>query len=168
MAHECSAEPRVENARIAGTIKAISISQRKGVPKTNVSQAELRRDHGLVGDAHAGPWHRQVSLLAVESIDRLRNNGTEIGPGSFAENITTQGLDLTGLRVGSRLRIGGRLELEVTQIGKRCHGRCAIFEQLGDCVMPREGVFAQVLNSGCIHVGDTVEVADEWRTGTDE
>src|SRR3989339_720409 len=124
-------------ATTIGAIKAISISESKGVPKTNVTQAQLQRNYGLVGDAHAGPWHRQVSLLAVESIDKLRKNGAEVEPGNLAENITTQGLDLTVLRVGSKLRIGGRLELEVTQLGKRCHGRCAIFERLGDCVMPR-------------------------------
>jgi len=131
------------------------------VPKTNVPEAELKADFGLVGDAHAGSGHRQVSLLATESIDRLRHGGAEVEPGDFAENITTQGLDLNLLHVGSKLKIGDGIVLQVTQIGKRCHGRCAIFERLGDCVMPREGIFAQVLHSGRIQVGDIIEVEND-------
>lgn len=148
-------------ATTKGRIEAISISTCKGTPKTNVPLAEVRADHGLVGDAHAGSGHRQVSLLAAESIDTLRGRGAQVAPGDFAENLTTRGLDLAALRVGSRLRIGGRIELEVTQVGKRCHGRCAIFARLGDCVMPKEGVFARVLGSGGIQTGDIIEVVDD-------
>jgi MOSC domain-containing protein YiiM len=147
-------------ATIKGRIRAISISERKGIPKTNVRQAELRADFGLVGDAHAGAGPRQVSLLAGEQIDRLREKAADIAPGDFAENITTQGLDLRLLRVGSRLRIGAAVELEITQLGKRCHGRCAIFERLGDCIMPREGAFARVVQAGRIQVGDAITIDD--------
>jgi MOSC domain-containing protein YiiM len=125
-----------------------------------VAEAELKADFGLVGDAHAGNWHRQVSLLAGESIDRLRETGGSLAPGDFAENITTEGMDLRVLKVGDKLRIG-TVEIEVTQLGKRCHSRCAIFERLGDCAMPREGVFARVTQSGRIRVGDVIEVLDD-------
>jgi MOSC domain-containing protein YiiM len=148
-----------EVAIITGRVRAISISVRKGVPKTNVPQAELRTDFGIVGDAHAG-GPRQVSLLAGEQIDELRAEAANIAPGDFAENITTQDLDLRLLRVGSRLRIGAAVELEITQLGKRCHGRCAIFERLGDCIMPREGAFARVVRAGRIQVGDAITIDD--------
>lgn len=144
-----------------GTIKAISISESKGVPKTNVARARLQCDHGIVGDAHAGSWHRQISLLAVESIDKMLARGARVGPGDFAENITTQGIDLIGLEIGSRLRLGASAELEITQFGKQCHSRCAIFHQVGDCVMPREGVFAKVVKPGWIVPGDRIEVYDD-------
>ena len=123
--------------------------------KTNTPQADLRENHGIVGDAHAGPWHRQVSLLAMESIEKMRAKGVDVGPGDFAENITTRGINVPHLRVGDRVTLGD-CELEVTQIGKECHSRCEIFTQAGDCVMPREGVFARVLKGGLIRVGDTV------------
>ncbi len=147
-------------ATITGRVRAISISAQKGVPKTNVPQAELRGDFGIVGDAHAGSGHRQVSLLAGEQIDQVRAKAAHVAPGDFAENITTQGLDLRLLRVGSRLRIGAAVELEITQMGKRCHGRCAIFERLGDCIMPREGAFARVVRPGLIQVGDAITIDD--------
>jgi MOSC domain-containing protein YiiM len=150
-----------EVATIKGRIRALSISGQKGVPKTNVLQAELRVDFGIVGDAHAGSGPRQVSLLAGEEIDALRANGVNVAPGDFAENITTQGLDLRLLKVGVRLRTGRGVELEITQLGKRCHGRCAIFERLGDCIMPREGAFARVLQPGLVQVGDVIEVVDD-------
>jgi MOSC domain-containing protein YiiM len=148
-----------EVAIITGRVRAISISVQKGVPKTNVPQAELQADFGIVGDAHAG-GPRQVSLLAGEQIDELREETADIAPGDFAENITTQGLDLRLLRVGNRLRIGATVELEITQLGKRCHGRCAIFERLGDCIMPREGAFARVVQPGLIQVGDAITIDD--------
>ena len=140
----------------AGSVVAISISAQKGVPKTNVPAALLVAEHGLQGDAHAGDWHRQVSLLALESIEKMRAQGLDVGPGAFAENITTRSLDLPHLHVGDRLRIG-EAELEITQLGKECHSRCAIFEATGDCVMPREGVFARVLVGGPIQVGDPIQ-----------
>jgi len=148
-------------ATTSGRIKAISISAQKGTPKTNVPQANLKEDFGVVGDAHAGSGHRQVSLLAFESIEKVRRRAVEISPGDFAENLTVEGLDLSALRVGSKLRIGDGAELEVTQRGKQCHGRCAIFERLGDCVMPREGIFARVRCSGRIKVEDVIEVIDD-------
>ena len=143
-------------ATTEGRIRAISVSSQKGEPKHNVPEAELRADFGIVGDAHAGSGLRQVSLLALESIEELRGKGADISPGDFAENITAEGLDLSALAVGHRLRIGDAVELEVTQLGKRCHGRCRIYEKLGDCIMPRQGVFARVTAGGRIKVGDAI------------
>ncbi len=143
-------------ATIAGRIRAISISSEKGMPKRNVPEAELKADSGIIGDAHAGSGLRQVSLLDMESIAELRRGGADISPGDFAENLTVEGVDLTALKVGHRLKVGEIVELEVTQLGKRCHGRCRVFEKLGDCIMPRQGVFAQVVTGGRIQVGDAV------------
>ena len=154
-------------ATTSGRIKAISISAQKGMPKTNVQEADLQEGHGVVGDAHAGSGHRQVSLLAFESVVQVRRQGADVSPGDFAENLTVEGLDLLGLRVGSTLRIGDSAELEVTQRGKQCHGRCAIFARLGDCVMPRDGLFARVTRSGHIVVGDVIEVIDDQSGHTD-
>ena len=140
-----------------GVVVAVCISRNKGERKTPVDSVELREEYGLVGDAHAGDWHRQVSLLAAESIEKMRLLGLDVASGDFAENITTQGLDLCHLPVGTRLAIGPTL-LEVTQIGKECHTRCAIFYQAGDCVMPKEGIFARVLRGGNIKAGDPVRV----------
>ncbi len=137
-------------------IHAISVSTTKGVRKDNVPSAVLRAGHGIEADAHAGPWHRQVSLLARESIDKMREKGLSVGPGDFAENITTEGIDLASLPTGSRLGLGTEVLVEVTQIGKECHDRCQIFYQAGDCVMPREGIFVKVLKGGRIAVGDPV------------
>jgi MOSC domain-containing protein YiiM len=136
---------------------AVCTSARKGIRKQEVGQAQLRQGWGIEGDAHAGPWHRQVSLLAWESIQKMRDLGLNVGPGSFAENITTRGIVLVALPVGTRLRIGDT-EVEVTQIGKVCHERCAIYYQAGDCVMPREGIFVQVLKGGAVKTGDPIEV----------
>jgi molybdopterin adenylyltransferase len=143
-------------ATTEGRIRAISVSSQKGEPKHNVPAAELRADFGIVGDAHAGSGHRQVSLLAMESIEELRGQGADISPGDFAENVTAEGLDLSALAVGHKLRIGDAAILEVTQLGKRCHGRCRIYEKLGDCIMPRQGVFARVVTGGRIRVGDVI------------
>ncbi len=140
-----------------GTIRAVCISAKKGIRKRNVGQAELRADWGIVGDAHAANWHRQVSLLAWESIEKMRALGLNVTEGSFAENITTEGLNLVDLPVGARLRLGNAL-VEVTQIGKVCHDRCAIYYQAGDCVMPREGIFVRVHQGGEVQVGDPIEV----------
>jgi MOSC domain-containing protein YiiM len=145
-------------ATTKGRIRAISISKEKGTRKINVPKAELQADFGIIGDAHAGNWHRQVSLLGVESIGRMAAKGAKVSPGDFAENITTECIDLGALKVGSKLRIGVNVELEITEFGKKCHGRCKIFEQIGDCIMPREGVFAQVTQGGAIDVGDAIEV----------
>jgi MOSC domain-containing protein YiiM len=138
-----------------GTVVAVCLSAGKGERKTPVAAVELRKEHGIVGDAHAGAWHRQVSLLARESIDKMRALGLDVTTGDFAENITTEGVDLLSLPVGARLRVG-EVELEVTQIGKECHTRCAIFHQAGDCVMPKEGIFARVLRGGTVKPGDAV------------
>jgi MOSC domain-containing protein YiiM len=154
-------------ATTSGRIKAISVSAKKGTPKVNVPKAELKEGFGVVGDAHAGAGHRQVSLLAFESIVAVRRQGVDVSPGDFAENFTVEGLDLSVLVVGRTLRIGERAELELTQRGKQCHGRCAIFERLGDCVMPRDGVFARVTRSGHVVVGDTIEVVDDQSGHTD-
>lgn len=148
-------------ATTKGTIKAISISQTRGTQKTNVPEAELKTDFGIVGDAHTDSWHRQTSLLAVESIDKMVEMGAKVSPGNFAENITTEGIELLKLPIGSRLKIGEDVELKVTQIGKECHSRCEIFEQVGDCVMPREGIFAKVIKGWLIKVGDIIEVLND-------
>jgi len=147
-----------------GRIIALSVSDQKGVPKKNVPEVEFLQDHGIAGDAHAGPWHRQVSLLALESIETMRCKGADVGPGAFAENITTQGLDLTSLQVGDHVFVGDA-DLEVTQIGKECHDRCAIFEAFGDCVMPREGIFTRVVAGGRVRVGDVVSIRRRGSAG---
>jgi len=134
---------------------AVCISENKGERKKPVAQVELRENHGIVGDAHAGDWHRQVSLLAQESIDKMRAMGLDVTAGDFAENLTTSGIDLVSLPIGSRLQAGETL-LEVTQIGKECHTRCAIFYQAGDCVMPKEGIFVKVITGGIIKPGDGI------------
>ena len=152
--HDTKAQPHVGDQ---GTVMAVCTSERKGTRKRNVHQAELRPDWGIVGDAHAAHWHRQVSLLAWESIEKMRSLGLKVNAGSFAENITTHGLNLVDLPVGTQLRLGNAL-VEVTQIGKVCHERCAIYYQAGDCVMPREGIFVQVHQGGAVKVGDLVEV----------
>jgi MOSC domain-containing protein YiiM len=147
---------------MSATVIAVCISKEKGERKTPVASVALRENHGIVGDAHAGEWHRQVSLLATESIEKMRRMGLDVDSGDFAENITTEGIDLPALPVGTRLAVGETL-LEVTQIGKECHTRCAIFYQAGDCVMPKEGIFARVLREGVVRPGDAISLvpADE-------
>ena len=139
-------------------IVSIATSRRKGTRKTIVDSAVILRDHGLEGDAHAGDWHRQVSLLATESIDKARQMGLDVTFGDFAENIATAGLDLPNLPVGTRLRLGDSVILEISQIGKECHKKCAIYYQAGDCIMPREGVFAKVIEGGTISCNDGIEI----------
>ncbi|WP_406676996.1 MOSC domain-containing protein [Neomoorella carbonis] len=141
-----------------GRIVAVCTSAKKGERKKNMGRGMLIANHGLEGDAHAGPWHRQVSLLAVESIAKMQAKGLKVGPGDFAENLTTEGIDLVSLPVGTKLKIGDRVLAEVTQIGKECHSRCAIYRQAGDCVMPREGIFVAILEGGPVQVGDRIEV----------
>lgn len=150
---------------MAGKIVAVSISRGKGERKSPAPSAELRENHGIVGDAHAGEWHRQVSLLALESIQKMQQLGLSVGAGDFAENITTQGIDLVSLGIGTRLAMGD-VVLEVTQIGKECHNRCAIFYQAGDCVMPKEGIFAKVVQGGVIRPMDAIVV--QAAAGTQE
>jgi MOSC domain-containing protein YiiM len=139
-----------------GVIVAVCRSDNKGERKKNVGEAILVKEHGIENDAHAGDWHRQVSLLALESIAKMRAKGLDVNPGDFAENLTTENIDLVSLPVGTRLKVDGGVSLEVTQIGKVCHNRCAIYYQAGDCVMPKEGIFVRVLQGGNIKVGDTI------------
>ena len=141
------------------SVTAVCISEKKGERKRPVATALVQINHGIVGDAHAGDWHRQVSLLASESIDKMRKLGLDVDAGDFAENITTSGIDLVSLPIGSRLQVGETV-LEVTQIGKECHTRCAIFYQAGDCVMPKEGIFSRVLQGGTIQAGDIITVLE--------
>jgi MOSC domain-containing protein YiiM len=151
-----------------GRIVAVSTSRRKGQKKSNLSECELTRNKGFEGDAHAGDWHRQVSLLAMESIAKIRYKGIDVAPGDFAENITTSGIEIWQLELGTRLAVGNEAELEVTQIGKECHDRCAIYRQVGDCVMPREGIFARVIRGGKVRPGDTIRVLTARRTQMSE
>ncbi len=147
----------------AGIVVAVNASAAKGERKKAVPEAILRVGHGIEDDAHAGPWHRQVSLLAQESIDKMTAVGLDVGPGDFAENITTLGIEVAALPINTVLDMGEAL-VEVTQIGKECHSRCAIYEQAGDCVMPREGIFVRVLRGGRVAPGDSVRVR-AWGTG---
>ncbi len=145
----------------SGKIIAVCTSKNKGERKKNVGEGKLIANHGLEGDGHAGDWHRQVSLLAIESIEKMRQKGLDVNPGDFAENLTTEGIVLVDLPVGTKVKIGAEAEGEVTQIGKVCHDRCAIYYQAGDCVMPKEGIFIKVLNGGPVKVGDTIEVVGD-------
>lgn len=146
------------NGRITtGKIVAISTSTRRGIPKSNRNEVLLIENWGMEGDVHAGNWHRQVSILAMESVQKMRDKGVPVRPGAFAENLTTEFIDIPNLTIGTRVTIGDA-ELEITQIGKECHQKCAIFYRAGDCVMPREGIFAIVKRGGVITVGDDVVV----------
>ena len=138
---------------------AVNISANKGVSKENVTQGLLKEGYGVVGDAHADPdTHRQVSLLAMESIDGMRDLGLEVGPGDFAENLTIQGIDLASLPLGTRIAVGEEVLLEIAQIGKDCHTGCAIYRRIGKCVMPKEGVFTKVIRGGFVKPGDPIQV----------
>ena len=144
---------------MSAKILSINISPKKGMRKKAVDSAVLKDNFGIENDAHAsGKWHRQVSLLALESIKKMQDMGLDVGPGDFAENITTEGVELPVLPVGTKMTIGDDIELEVSQIGKVCHSRCAIYEQAGDCVMPREGIFVKVIKGGEINTGDEIKV----------
>ncbi|MBI4654895.1 MAG: MOSC domain-containing protein [Nitrospirae bacterium] len=140
-------------------VVSINISDKKGVRKKAVDQAVINENYGIEGDAHASEkWHRQISLLALESIKKMQEMGLKVGPGDFAENITTEGIGLLGLPIGTKFFIGETVEVEVSQIGKVCHDRCAIYHQAGDCVMPKEGIFVKVLKGGAIKKGDSIKV----------
>jgi molybdopterin adenylyltransferase len=151
----------VKVVNIKGRIKAISVSEKKGTRKKNVLEAQLKAGYGIVGDAHAGKWHRQISLLSFESISQIATQGKTLSPGDYAENITTEGIDLHLLKAGDRVFFGKDTELEITQIGKKCHTKCEIYKQLKDCIMPRDGIFAKVIKSGSIKVGDEIEVIND-------
>jgi MOSC domain-containing protein YiiM len=146
---------------MTGRVVSVNISGKKGERKKPVREAELKPGYGILDDAHASSeWHRQVSLLALESIRKMQDMGLDVSPGDFAENITTEGIGLPELPIGTRMTIGDT-ELEISQIGKECHDRCAIYYQAGDCVMPKEGVFARVIKGGMIREGDTITVKSE-------
>lgn len=140
-----------------GIVRAICISKERGTAKTQVKEAELTPEWGIVGDAHGGNWHRQVSMLSVEKIEAFRERGAEVEFGAFGENLVVEGFDFAALPVGSRFRIGTAV-LEMTQIGKECHNHCQIYQRMGECIMPREGVFARVLRGGSIKTGDKAEL----------
>ncbi len=141
-----------------GRVLSVNISKDKGEKKYNIGQCRLIKDKGLEDDAHAGFMHRQVSLLSIDSIEKMRKKGLNLDYGDFAENLTVEGIDLLSLPVGTKLKIGNGIILRITQIGKECHKGCAIFQQVGGCVMPREGIFAEVLVDGVVSVGDDIEV----------
>jgi MOSC domain-containing protein YiiM len=142
---------------MSGKVVAVCTSENKGERKKPVAIAEVKENHGIVGDGHSGEWHRQISLLAIESIRKMQEKGLDVGAGDFAENITTEGIDLPSLPLGTRLAIGDTVT-EVTQIGKVCHTRCAIYYQAGDCVMPREGIFVKVIQGGSIKKDDEIKI----------
>lgn len=145
-----------------GKIVAICISKKKGVQKRGVEQGNLIENHGLEGDAHAGPWHRQISLLTDESRFKMEEkSGLKLQAGDFGENILTKDINLNGLKIGNKLKIGKDTLIKVTQIGKECHDRCNIYYQAGDCIMPREGIFAEILKGGIIKKNDDIEVIDD-------
>ena len=143
-----------------GTVKAVCTSDIKGTQKSEQESIELQPDWGITDDAHAGKWHRQVSLLSYEQIEAFKARGAEVGNGAFGENIIVEGFDLKALPIGTRFRSGDVL-LELTQIGKECHAHCAIYHKMGDCIMPREGVFCRVLEGGTITPGDAIEIVEE-------
>lgn len=140
-----------------GTVKAVCTSSVKGAQKSETQSVTLRPDWGIEGDAHAGEWHRQVSLLGYEQIEAFRALGAEVGNGAFGENLIVEGFDLKSLPIGTRLRCGNAL-LELTQVGKRCHAHCAIYHKMGDCIMPREGVFCRVIEGGSVVPGDSIDI----------
>jgi MOSC domain-containing protein YiiM len=139
-------------------IVSLAISKKKGTPKVKVEKATLLEDHGLEGDAHAGPWHRQVSFLAAESIEKARTQGLNVGFGDFAENIATSGVDWQVIGVGARVQLGESALVEITQKGKECHTKCAIYYRAGDCIMPREGIFGRVIKGGEVRAGAPVKI----------
>lgn len=139
-------------------IVSIAISKKKGTRKSRVESVDVVRDHGIRGDAHSGPWERQISFLAAEQIQEARRRGLQVDFGDFAENLATEGIDWKNLPLGTRVRLGQDVIVELTKIGKDCHKKCAIYYQAGDCIMPREGVFGRVLEGGTLRCGDTIEI----------
>lgn len=156
----------LKNTKGDDTAKIIAVckSKKKGTKKEPIAEAVLRQDYGLIGDAHADcGTHRQVSLLAIESINKIRSLGFNIGPGDFAENLTCEGIELVSLPVGTRLSIGRKVILEISQLGKECHIGCDIYRQIGKCIMPKEGVFARVIQGGLVKRGDKIRVLENIR-----
>jgi len=144
------------------SVVAVCTSRKKGTKKKPVAEVLIKEGYGVTGDAHADCLtHRQVSLLAMESIDKMRRLGFDLGPGDFAENITTQGIDMVSLPVGTKIMLGDEVVMEMTQIGKECHTACAIRRQVGKCIMPEEGIFARVIHGGLVKAGDSIRISDK-------
>ena len=141
---------------MSAQVIAVNISEEKGVQKVEVAAVALRENYGIVGDAHAGDWHRQISLLSMESIAEVNNKGVKADPGDFAENLTVSGMDMTRLKIGDRLKIKDNIILEITQIGKECLHPCRIYYQMGSCIMPKEGIFCKIIEPGEISLGDMI------------
>jgi MOSC domain-containing protein YiiM len=144
-----------------GKIVAICISKKKGVQKRDIKRCKLIENHGLEGDAHAGSWHRQISLLSKEARLVMENKGAKLNDGDFGENLLTEGIDFANVKVGNKLRLGKDALVRITQIGKECHDKCSIYYQVGDCIMPREGIFAEVLKGGEIKIDDDIEFLND-------
>jgi MOSC domain-containing protein YiiM len=151
--------PTTEKDKLAGKVVAVCTSKEKGTTKEPISEGQIKEEYGLEGDAHADCCtHRQVSLLAVESIDKMRKLGIELKPGDFAENLTVEGVNLLSAKSGTHIRVGKEIDLEVTQIGKECHSGCAIQKLVGKCIMPKEGIFTRVIRGGTVKPGDSVQI----------
>jgi MOSC domain-containing protein YiiM len=151
----------MDDSNVEMKIVSIAISKKKGTPKVQVGKASLLEEHGLEGDAHAGPWHRQVSFLPAESIEKAKKKGLDVCFGDFAENIATSGIDWQDIPVGARVNLGDSAVVEITQKGKECHKKCAIYYMAGDCIMPREGIFGRVLKGGEVRCGAPVRILHE-------
>ena len=148
-------------------VLAVCKSKKKGTRKTDIKEGYFKENYGLTDDAHAdSSWHRQVSLMATESIQKMINLGLKVGPGDFGENLTTEGIDLVSLPIGTEVKVGPEVILEVTQIGKECHTRCAIYYQAGTCIMPEEGVFAKVIHGGTVKTGDEIKAVTNAKKAT--
>jgi MOSC domain-containing protein YiiM len=160
MGKPCTRDRTAARAASGGRMKIVSLatSLKKGTRKTKVDELRLVEDHGVEGDAHAGPWHRQVSFLAAEQIAGCVERGLDVNFGDFAENVASEGVDWKTLPLGTQVNLGDEVLIEITQIGKECHKKCAIFYQAGDCIMPREGVFGRVLKGGTVRVGDAISI----------
>ncbi|MGD9818940.1 MAG: MOSC domain-containing protein [Desulfomonilaceae bacterium] len=144
------------DSKKTGSIVAVCVSPKKGMIKTEVDSVSIVEGVGIVDDAHSGDWHRQVSLLAIEEIEKMNQKGYDVRPGSFAENICTRGFNLSEASIGKKIKIGANVILEITQIGKECHTRCAVYNKIGDCIMPQQGVFTKVISGGVVRAGDSV------------
>jgi len=155
---EAKVELSPENKK--GTIYAICTSKTKGIQKEPVDEISLKKNHGIEGDAHAGNWHRQVSLLSLTSVNYMKNKGAPVDKGSFGENIIVDGMEVDLLPVGTLLHLGKDVILKVTQIGKECHDMCAIGKIVGECVMPKKGIFCEVIEEGLLHCGEKIEVIE--------
>lgn len=152
----------MEHKSSEARVVAVCISEKRGTKKTCIWQGQLEKNFGLVGDAHSGSSsHRQVSLLAIESVRKMEEKGLKAVPGIFAENITTEGIELLSLKPGSKISVGDEAVLEITQIGKKCHSGCEIFKQIGDCIMPREGLFSRVISGGMVKKNDRIKIITE-------